>query len=440
MQGHVKQLQHSIGFPRNRWLPLVAAVYSLSIGNSAVADITLEDVDEDYAVSMESEDYKEAAQAAQYGVYLAEQQYGENDSRLISYLTRLASAQESMGEYETALGTYGRAVKLIEQHEGPFTLNLVEVLAGLGRLFHNAGQYEQAVSAYQEAIHISRRNEGLYNLGQIDLLDDLTDSYVAMGELPDADREQRYALLSHQKTYGNSDPRVAAGYEKLAEWYQRIEQYPVQRTYLRQAMQVLETAKGPDDAELVPVLRALAESYRLEGVKHKEAEHALERAVSIIENRDDIDFAEHSATLIELGDYYIVNDNARKADAFYRMAWEQLSAVPEGREAVLGRPRQLRYEPPLAPEFAFGTNPMDGPPYVDLRYTVTDEGRVEDVEVLETNVSGQLTREVSQALRASRYRPRYVDGVPASTTGLRLRQTYSRLENENSQVARSPSE
>ena len=57
---------------------------------------------------------------------------------------------------------------------------------------------------------------------------------------------------------------------------------------------------------------------------------------------------------------------------------------------------------------------MFGDGIVMARYTVTDRGRVEDVEIVESDPPGLLDERVIASLRRSYFRPEFQDGLPVS--------------------------
>lgn len=65
---------------------------------------------------------------------------------------------------------------------------------------------------------------------------------------------------------------------------------------------------------------------------------------------------------------------------------------------------------------------------VELSFTVTREGRLEDIEVVESNAPKRVERLLVTALRRASYRPRLVDGEPSRTEDVRLAQRFAPQE------------
>jgi TonB family protein len=106
-------------------------------------------------------------------------------------------------------------------------------------------------------------------------------------------------------------------------------------------------------------------------------------------------------------------------------AWQVFAADPElygeRLERYFSKPRSVRrmaipaYYPRSSRSLDVADNPnMFGDGIVMARYTVTDRGRVEDVEIIESDPSGLLDDKVVSALRRSYFRPEFQDGLPVS--------------------------
>ena len=62
---------------------------------------------------------------------------------------------------------------------------------------------------------------------------------------------------------------------------------------------------------------------------------------------------------------------------------------------------------------------------IDLSFTVTSEGDLEEIEVEKSTAPAKLNRLIIEALRKAHYRPRLVDGLPLTTKNVQLVQTFS---------------
>ena len=56
--------------------------------------------------------------------------------------------------------------------------------------------------------------------------------------------------------------------------------------------------------------------------------------------------------------------------------------------------------------------------FVSVEFTVTGNGDVQDAKVIEQNGTSRQASEALQAIRASRFRPKFVNGEPVDTQGV----------------------
>ena len=75
--------------------------------------------------------------------------------------------------------------------------------------------------------------------------------------------------------------------------------------------------------------------------------------------------------------------------------------------------------------------------FVEVEFTVTAEGRVTDTKTVATDANESMDKSVQIALRRARYRPRFENGAPVATKGVRHRQVlYSIVQTTNNRASR----
>jgi hypothetical protein len=62
--------------------------------------------------------------------------------------------------------------------------------------------------------------------------------------------------------------------------------------------------------------------------------------------------------------------------------------------------------------------------YVLVKFAVGPDGQVADVKVVDSDASSRQLRTTVSTLEDSIYRPRYIDGEPVRTSGVRYRDVY----------------
>jgi TonB family protein len=153
-------------------------------------------------------------------------------------------------------------------------------------------------------------------------------------------------------------------------------------------------------------------------------EDALKHALVVLEANPEIASAQRGETLVDLGDWYMVAAKPRDAMRTYKDAWTALSAPGAKGTAPLDTPHLIIYRPPSASRRSPTVDPEEYTEgFVEVQFVVTPEGRVKDPSVATSDVNETVGKSVVTAIRRARYRPRFVDGAPVLTTGVKHRQT-----------------
>lgn len=415
--------------------------------------------------------FAEALPSALQVVELSEKQYGPEQVELVVPLQNLATTQLRLADFAAAELTFLRAIKIVETREGGFSRDIIQPLMGLGVTYLKAGQYSDAVTRLKRAIDVSRRVDGLFNARQIELVDPLIQSYLSLELYPDMEREQQYLLRLSESSYGKDDLRMLPALERSAYWYEEAGRYYSARlTRAREVEIILKANKeemkatgkdvkkkdpkveDPEDVRLIGPLRGIARAYRLEyiyGMGSEDAEmqekrpsnntgattfatspalddsgrRALERALKITENSPQATIQQRAETRIDLGDWFLAAANKKQAMEAYKKAWTELSGEGAPGTTALAEPVQVVYRGP--------TGSMRRPPaaiedfdrhYVEVEFTVAKDGEVIDVKVAEADGTEAQKKAVVSAVDKGKYRPKFVNGEPVDTAGVRFRQ------------------
>jgi tetratricopeptide (TPR) repeat protein len=412
----------------------------------------------------ENRNYDKALPAAQRVVELTEKEFGSNHPDLVNALANLGTTQLRLKDYDNAEVSYQRAMRLAESFDGGISHALIQPLLGLGITHQAAGDHAAAEGVLRRALELSRKLDGLYNPAQLPISLALIDSEIALYELPDAEREHNYVLQVNEQQFGKDDLRVLPALDRRARWFETTGRYREALEMHRRALELVYAQGGKADVRAVGPLRGIGRTYMLEFVHGAQfldrvgtperplrlvgdtytppptfpggggpaytqprprGEEALLEALKLLATQTDAASAAlRAATLVELGDYYLVGDQFEQALPRYRDAWRQMTSARLS-TAAFSEPVRLMFR---APADAWGRRPeaTDTTPatehFVELEYTVTREGKAENVRAVSSDVSGSTERSVVIVMRNARFRPRFVDGEPVSTTALRVRQ------------------
>ncbi len=210
-------------------------------------------------------------------------------------------------------------------------------------------------------------------------------------------------------------------------------------------------------------------------------EQALIDVINQLQARADATEAEIALAMLELADWYLLFDKHSRAVPLYRRVWQLFEAgaphwleaqrpergvrsveggasklesaatvveagadglggrangfesVAKGsqrgaawRAETLGAPAPLYLPlppPPTRPKGGASDTAEQG--IVELAITVTERGRVVDIETLRSEPEGLMDHRVRRATRSARYRPMLTDGGPVRTEGVRIEYRFA---------------
>lgn len=430
-----------------RWhgaaLALLAGAGLLS--SAAIAGEEREAAYQEFRAQFDARQYEAALPLAERVVALTEEQYGAGDPRVLAPLFNLGTTLYRMGRYEEAEEQYLRSIELLEGSGAALDRRLIGPLHGLGAVYLEAGRHEEAAIALKRAVDLSRNLDGLFNPGQVPMLERLVESYVELNRVGEAEKEQEHAFQISSTAFGEYDKRMLRPLERYANWLERIGRYATARSLHRRALEI--AAQSRSVLATVAALRGIARTYRLAfvhgpeegvmqlpsegaavtrefstpGVLDIRGERALLSALEVIDKTEPSALAQRGQILVDLGDWYLSAGQTSKAFETYDTAWQALSRA--GSTDALAQPERIVYRPPSA---AVSRSQMqlrlDPESYrerlVEVRLTVTRDGRTRDVQALTADLPAKTVRGLESAVRKARYRPRFEDGRPADTAGV----------------------
>lgn len=365
----------------------------------------------------DEERYFEAGLAARSVVDLTVAEFGPDSLELVTPLVNLATMQMRNGPLESAEANYKRAVAIIEQHQGILSPRLLNPLVGLGAAYNRLGLYEQAVQTYERALRINHVNDGFYNYEQFKIHDGLTESYIGLEEIEDANFYQESQLEIYQRKQGIKSPAIVPGLYKLAEWYERSGQIELAMQSYRKADAILRAGEDGDrNPDRVHAIEGQAYIYERAGNPSASAS-MLKKALSIVDANPEIDFGLRGSLLVRLGDLYTRSGKAASAEEVYSEAWEDLSLNDshlELRDGFFANPVRVAGRPLSALEYAPNSRKL--PPEslatgrVLINYTVQPDGRTTDVRVIESDPAGLMDKSLVSTFSRSLFRAQRIAG------------------------------
>lgn len=453
-----------------RPFPVVAILFVAACAAAQAAQTPRPESQQEYWAQVDRKDWSAAVAAAEQLVTAARANAAQQPLALSEALSLLGNAQYAARNYAAAETAFAEALQLVETHAGTASPRLLDPLRGLGYTLAASERHKEAIPPLERALLIDRRSYGLYDIGQQKVLRQLAESLVKVGRAPDAERHVAYLLQLGERAYGKRDPRQVPTLDFVASWHADIGNFSMARAIYRHAVELVDQKLGPNDPAAVEPLRALAGTYMQElyfstlGLRTQsserlpkdadgssndqrqinprylsgEGEKALDRAVKILEAQPPSAHDTLVSTLIQNGDWFQIKHMPEKALPYYRRA-AALNATlaaaappPPGDSATaaaepqpLSFPVRIYYPTPsqATRNITLPAEQVDER-FVEIQFTVTNSGDVTDAKVTEANGTQRQAADALAAIRAARFRPKFVNGEPVETTGMTVREVF----------------
>ena len=411
---------------------------------------------QEYWAQIDRKDWSAAITAAEQLVAAARDRTPQDPLALADALSLLGNAQFSAKDYMAAEKSFTESLETVEQHAGGASAKLLDPLRGLGYTLAAAGRHDEAVPPLERAVLIDRRSYGLYDIGQQTMLRQLAESLSKLGRTAEAERHIMYLLQLAERVYGRRDPRQVPILCFVGGWRADAGDFVGARAIYRHALGLVEQKLGPQDPAAVEPLRAVAQSYTQEvyystlGIRTQgprmptdadgasndskslnprylgnEGADMLERATKILEAQPPSAHDTLVQTLIQTGDWYQLKHQPEKALPYYRRAAAVKVTTAESEPAPLSFPVRIYYPSPtrMTRTMLLPAEQVDER-FVEVQFTVTDSGEVSDAKVTGASGTPREVSETLQAIRAARFRPKFVNGEPVATTGMTNREVF----------------
>ena len=215
------------------------------------------DVYAEFKRLFDAREHAAAVEAGRKVVALTEQEQSQGTETLQVALMNLGLAQQLAGDYLAAEQSYLRAIALIEAAGRMTSPRLARAQAGLATAYYSARRYDLAAPALDRAVALSRRSEGLFNEDQLPRLAKQADSLTQLGQLEQALQARRYAVRLVERKHGQRSLRFAQELESLGRWYSVVAAYEASRSTLLKSLRTVEELEGPGSIDLVgPLTRS----------------------------------------------------------------------------------------------------------------------------------------------------------------------------------------
>jgi hypothetical protein len=284
----------------------------------------------------------------------------------------------------------------------------------------------------------------------------LAASLTALNRTSEAQDLMIYRARVAEKTHGEGDPAVVPALCELGEWFTDVGKSLEARMTFNMALNIVGSRLSVNDLAIVEPLRGIARTrmravswpesalrpHESSGARmdamgipmvgarelNREGEYALQHALRILDADPRASTQTRIATLIQMGDWYQIKKSPREALPYYQRAWQLIHAAEDPTSpatTALSFPVRVYYpipqivvnDPALPPEeIRFH--------HVQIEFTVAADGSVLDARVVDHDTRNRYANDILNAIRAARYRPKFVDGAAVETPGMVHREVF----------------
>lgn len=353
----------------------------------------------------------------------AEATAGRDSREVIAPAIDLASALLADGDVDGSAALLERVRKLLDRYPEQDRGLSLRVLVLQSDLLVRLGRLADSNKVLYEALDLSRRATSISPLEQANVLERLAANEGRRGRVSSSNAYVSDALELRGKYFGKDSPEYAAALLRSADWYRYNGNFRREVEAEKKALAILEARFGARDPRLAIPLIRLATARIAQRAQQADAVEAIDRASALAFGPGPEDAYIGAEVLATRADLHVVFGKPDEATPIYAQAWRKIAAHEQ-----LGDAAANRYFAKVRQLYASAPDVIANLGTIDLAYTVTATGTVEDVRLLKnavpaTDGSSQAARSEAgaamwMAMRRSRYRPRVVDGVPVGTPDL----------------------
>ncbi len=365
---------------------------------------------QDFAYSPGADPVRDYLEAIEH----AESLGGAYATELVDLYHGMGQSLIELGELEGARDAFHRAALVSRANSGPNGLEQTSYLYSIADIEFLAGNPEVAVEALEQIYRIHARHHGEDNPDMLPVLEQISGWYTERLARSDVSvRPSDYENLSYlaeriayltEAQYGLGHPQSASNNRTLAQ------------AHYRAIYQVALTRQSPDP-ELVMNADEFGDRLNPDRtvISHFLAgEVALQRAVESWQENPDATDLQLAEAVAQVGDWNLAFEYYRSAEINYEQAYRILAASADFAtlaDRYMGQPAPIRFMN-TGESFVRDPNPPAVPGSLEISMTVMDNGRLQDVEIIDApeSLSETQSQKILGVLQGALFRPAVVNG------------------------------
>lgn len=413
---------------------------------------------------------KENQYIQQYLDQIDEQEklHGAMDPQLGEQYLGLGLLYKNHGQYKKAIDVLNRSLQIKRVNNGIQNMDQVPILKALISANAAAKNWDELDRNYHLLLWVYQRNlkpgdpellpvidavgnwklfaykNALLKESPIATLYDLVDMYQSTVNLM-------------TKLYGENDPRLIRPLKGLCiaryQMISQIENTPLnefqgfeRRTRMEtKCYQILDPLTGRFETVCGPIEVPNPNYYvSKQNVKNQKVSvemysirNNLSRIVKIASANPSLPLLERADALINMGDWYFINDKKITALKNYKQAYQLLNSEAGNAELIeklFGKPVRIPFGK-IASSDAGKDGKEISTPFVRLSFGVTVDGRARNIKIIEESKpkNYRIRKAARDSIRDAVFRPRLVDGKPVATAEMELVISGSNLQQASNQ-------
>ena len=386
------------------------------------------------------------------------------------------STQIRLNEAESIIDELREVFGVIETRSGAYSPDLIEPSILLGDAERKLGDLTTALEHYDRALHLTRTNFGLFSPEQADIVYRQSSTYLEMRSFILAQEKEEYAYEVLSRAYGSNSPDLLPAIQRMGEFYLKTFNFLGARALYKKGLRSGQDAFRDEPQNSIPFLKGIADSYKLErfppyyvedysqnagqsGIRDLDltaelytinnfpaGERALQEIISIRRQQfpqtvdpeftaETLDATELQGALelnqatLDLADWHLLFGRVRDARTLYAYIFEQNAKLADKGNLDFSSP-SLLYVPTIKPLIKTrekaGREPSQG--IVKVTFEVNANGRVRNMETVESYPKGLMDFRVRRTLRDAIYRPKIDNSGAVNTTGQTFEHKFEHYE------------
>lgn len=391
-----------------------------------------------------------------------EKLHGAMDPQLGEQFLGLGLLYKNHGQYKKAIEVLNRSLQIKRVNDGIQNMDQVPILKALINANAAAKNWDELDGNYHLLLWVYQRN---LDPGDPKLLPiiDAVGSWKLYAYRNELLKEQPVATLNDlvdmyqstvnlmTKLYGENDPRLMRPLKGLCiaryQMISNIENTPLNefQGFERRTRTERQCAPMLDPSGRVIMVCRPVEipnpGYYVskQFVKNQRVSEemysirtSLSRMVKISSANPSLSVLERADALINMGDWYFINDKRTTALKNYKQAYQLLSSAAGNAkliDKVFGKPVRIPFGTVASADSGKDTGEI-AKPYVKLSFAVTIDGKARNIKIIEESkpINYRIRRTARQTIRDAIFRPRLEDGNPVATNETELLLSGSSLQ------------